>query len=128
MALVDDDPNVVQVLGTLLRRAGYPVAAYEHPGDVLADLPHAGLTVLVTDLEMPGMDGIELSRRMLDAVPDLAVIVLTGGATARSAADSLRLGIMEYLQKPLGNTVLEEGVARALEIRRGNILRRTAGP
>jgi DNA-binding NtrC family response regulator len=80
--------------------------------------------VLVTDLDMPGMDGIEFSRQMLADDPDLAVIVLTGSATAESAWASLELGLIEYLQKPLGMELLAEAVGRALRERARSIYRR----
>ncbi len=127
VVVVDDDVDLGKSLGKLLSHAGYPVAVYSSPEAVLDDLPHEGLTVLVTDLEMPGLDGIELSRLMLAQDPDLAVIVLTGAATVESAGAALHLGLVEYLQKPLGIDLLTEGVGRALRERSRNIFRRESG-
>jgi two-component system C4-dicarboxylate transport response regulator DctD len=70
------------------------------------------------------MDGIELSRQMLANDPDLAVILLTGAATTESAIASLELGLIEYLQKPLGIDLLVDAIGRALRERARNIYRR----
>jgi DNA-binding NtrC family response regulator len=124
---VDDDESLVESLRRTLSKAGYPVTKRTSPAAALHGPPVTGLTVLVTDLDMPGMDGIELSRQMLAHDPDLAVIVLTGSATVESAAAALELGLIEYLQKPLGVDLLVEAVGRALRERARNIFRRECG-
>ncbi len=77
---------------------------------------------------MPDIDGIELVRQVLELDPELAVIMLTGAPTAHSAADSLRLGVVEYLQKPVSIELLGDAVRKALTVRSRNILSREAGP
>jgi FixJ family two-component response regulator len=61
---VDDDESLVESLRRTLSKAGYPVTKRTSPAAALHGPPVTGLTVLVTDLDMPGMDGIELSRQM----------------------------------------------------------------
>lgn len=125
--VVDDDPAILRGIGRALEELGYPVTVFSHPQDVLDALPHKGLALLISDRDMPDIEGIELARQVLESVPDLAVIMLTGAPTARSAADSLRLGIVEYLQKPVSMDFLGDAVQMALNVRSGNILRREAG-
>jgi CheY-like chemotaxis protein len=90
--VVDDDVQLVESLGRALSRAGYPVTTCTSPVAAVHTAPVEGLTVLVTDLDMPGMDGIELSRQMLSNDPDLAVILLTGAATTESSRGLARTG------------------------------------
>lgn len=122
--VVDDDAKVLRVLARALEECGYPVTAFDRPQDVLDALPHEGLTLLVSDRDMPGMDGIELARRVMEEDPDLAVIMLTGVPTVASAADSLRLGLVDYLTKPMDMAALETAVAKALSKRSRSILQR----
>lgn len=102
------------------------MTVFSHPQDVLDALPHKGLALLISDRAMPDIDGIELVREVLESDPDLAVIMLTGAPTTRSAADSLRLGVVEYLQKPVSMDLLGDAVQKALTVRSRNIRSRTA--
>ena len=106
---------------------GYPVIVFSHPRDVLDALPHKGLALLISDRDMPDIDGIELARSVLELDPDLAVIILTGAPTADSAADSLRMGVVEYLQKPISLELLGTAVQQALTLRSRNMLSRGSG-
>ncbi len=121
--VVDDDEMILRGIGQALEELGYPVTLFSHPQDVLDALPHQGLALLISDRAMPDIDGIELVRKVLKSEPDLAVIMLTGAPTAESAADSLRLGIVEYLQKPVSLDLLEGAVQLALKVRSRNISR-----
>lgn len=125
--VVDDDPAILRGIGRSLEELGYPVTVFSHPQDVLDALPHKGLALLISDRDMPDIEGIELVREVLESDPDLAVIMLTGAPTARSALDSLRLGVVEYLQKPVSMDLLEDAVEKALTVRSRNILAREAG-
>ncbi len=124
--VVDDDPAILRSIGRILEELGYPVTVFSHPQDVLDALPHEGLALLISDRAMPDIDGIELVREVLESDPDLAVIMLTGAPTTRSAADSLRLGVVEYLQKPVSMDLLGDAVQKALTVRSRNIRSRTA--
>ena len=105
--VVDDDESLVESLRRTLRKAGYPVTKRPSPAAALHGPPVTGLTVLVTDLDMPGMDGIELSRQMLAHDPDLAVIVLTGFCHRGVRGRRARIGVDRVLteaawRRPLG--------------------------
>ena len=97
---------------------------FTDPAVALEAFSARDVSLLLTDKEMPGMDGIELARRAMEHDPDLAVIMFTGVPDASSAADSLRLGLEEYLQKPVDLEKLQEAVRRALSRRAGESPRR----
>lgn len=120
--VVDDDPAILRILGRALEAWGYPVTLFAHPQDVIDALPHEGLRLLITDRQMPDIDGIDLARMALEVDPDLAVIMLTGTATADSAMDALRAGVGEYLQKPISPEMLESAVQQAMVARDRNIV------
>ena len=122
--VVDDDHSFLETLRDAVESFGYPVTTFGHPQDALDRLSLDGPTLLLTDKNMPQLDGIELAQRAFEVDPDLAVIVLTGEATVESAADSLRLGVLDYLEKPLDLDKLNEALQHALRKRRQRILNR----
>jgi putative nucleotidyltransferase with HDIG domain len=122
--LVDDEPGVLSALAKLLERAGYPVETFQNPMEALLALPDREVSVLLTDKDMPEMDGMELATRCLETDPDLAVIMLTGYGDVKSAAEAVRLGIEDYLLKPPDFKALEGAVQRAVWRRASRIFSR----
>ncbi len=98
--VVDDDGSVCDVLATLLSRERFQVETAPDGKDALAALDRCFVNVLLTDLHMPEMDGIELMRCVKARSPDTAVIVMTAYASAQSAIEAVRLGAFDYLEKP----------------------------
>lgn len=80
--------------------------------------------VMVLDLRLPGMDGIELLRRTRKAYPDMEVIILTGYGTAAAEAEARKLGVFDYLQKPVTIDLLAETIKSAYRRK----LERTTAP
>jgi DNA-binding NtrC family response regulator len=80
--------------------------------------------VMVLDLRLPGMDGIELLRRTRKAYPDMEVIILTGCGTAAAEAEARKLGVFDYLQKPVTIDLLAETIKSAYRRK----LERTTAP
>jgi putative two-component system response regulator len=115
--VVDDEPSVLAFLEKSLKAEGYPVEAFESAEAALERISAAGAALMVADIVMPDMDGMELIRHALEEDPSLAIIVLTGAATAESAIESLRLGVDDYLEKPITAEGLIESVTRALRRR-----------
>jgi len=123
IAVVDDEPPVLALLGKVLSREGYPVETFESAHDALARIAEGGIALLITDVKMPVMSGIELARGSLEEDPDLAILILTGAADTDSAVESLRLGVEDYLTKPVSVDALIEAVGRALRHRSQELYR-----
>ena len=116
--IAEDEPEMAQLLGCLLHREGLtPLLAKD--GIEALQLVRAGdPDVLLADLRMPNMDGMELMRKAKDLDPELPVILLTGYAEVRGAVEALRAGAHDYLAKPFDNRQVIRVVLRALNERR----------
>jgi putative nucleotidyltransferase with HDIG domain len=123
IVVVDDEKPVLSLLEKVLRREGYPVEPFDSPTEALKRISEGGVALLITDIRMPVMNGLELARRALEEDPDLAVLVLTGAADTDTAVESLRLGIEDYLAKPVSVDALVESVGRALRRRSQELYR-----
>lgn len=122
--VVDDEPAVLGAVSRYLREEGYPVTSAPSAREALEFMVDMDLALLITDLSMPEMDGIELARQALERDPELAVIIFTGVPDSRTAIESLRLGVADYVTKPLDLSQLEETVQRTLRRRAREIYRR----
>ncbi len=116
--LVDDKPNNLEVLGALLRQEGYEVRTARSGQDALADARAVLPDVVITDLKMPKMDGLEFFQAIRALDPDLATIFITAFGTVESAVAAIKLGAYDYLTKPLDHEKLRLIVRRALDQRR----------
>jgi excisionase family DNA binding protein len=115
LLLVDDDEGP-RILLTKMLEGQYDVAtAVDGPG-ALEVLHRAGATydLMISDLNMPGMDGIALIREVKRLRPELPIIIITGFSTEKSAIDAVNLRVAGYLTKPLRDTQVLEAAARAL--------------
>jgi DNA-binding NtrC family response regulator len=114
---VEDEAYVRDSLLEMLRSRGFDVGA---AGSVAAATDHLGrvpVDVVLTDLRMPGADGIELIRRLQSASPEIPVVVLTGHGTVSSAVECLKAGASDYILKPTDPDALEVALERALTTR-----------
>jgi DNA-binding NtrC family response regulator len=98
--LVDDEAVAREGLATALRRDGLDVTTADNGDAALALLRQNDYEVLLTDVKMPGMDGLELLRRAREAWPSMEVLVVTGFATTESAVEAMRTGAFYYVSKP----------------------------
>jgi DNA-binding NtrC family response regulator len=116
--IADDDCEMAQLLGHLISREGLtPLLAKD--GTEALQLVRAGdPDVLLADIRMPGMDGMELMRKAKDLDPDLPVILITGFAEVCGAVEALRAGAHDYLAKPFEHQQVIRVVLRALNERR----------
>jgi two-component system, NtrC family, response regulator HydG len=115
--VADDEASSRSGLQTLLRQEGFDVTVAEDGYKALGRLEEIGPDVLLTDLNMPGLDGIELLRKARALYPDLIVILMTGFAGVETAVQAMREGAEDYLTKPLQIDELVIVVNRALERR-----------
>ncbi len=116
--VVDDQPAMAEMLSDGLSDAGYegvPLASAER---ALSEIEHGDADALVTDLRMPGIDGLELLGRVRRLDPDLPVLVMTAYGAIDSAIESIRLGAYHYLTKPFKLEELVLFLGRALAERR----------
>jgi two-component system response regulator GlrR len=114
--LVDDDPGLLKVLEIRLRRAGYDVETAANGRKALSALSAFRPQVVVTDMRMEGMDGLELFDAIQEADATLPVIVLTAHGTIPDAVDATRRGVYSYLTKPFEKEELLEVVGKAASI------------
>jgi two-component system NtrC family response regulator len=113
--VVDDDDNVRWVLQTQLEDAGYELAAAQDGPAALASIQESRPALVLTDLKMPGMSGLELLEQIRAEEPDLPVIVITAFGTIQSAVEAVKAGAYDYLTKPIDYDDLALGIRRALE-------------
>ena len=115
--VVDDEPDMVENCTRILRRAGYRVLSTTDPERALALLESERPDVMLTDLKMPDMDGMELMRRAHDIDPTLPVIMITAFGTIESAVAAIKAGAFDYLPKNFSVDELTVDVERALRQR-----------
>jgi DNA-binding NtrC family response regulator len=115
--VVDDETSARMGLATLLRDAGFEVDSAEDGETALESLRATAPDVLVTDLHMPGLDGIQLLEQAREAIPELIVVLVTGFADVDTAIRAMRLGAEHYLTKPVQLDELLVVIDRALERR-----------
>ena len=112
--IVDDEPSIRKVLGAHLRRDGYDVTAAASGVEAIETLQEEGADLVITDLRMPGMDGLELLRWVKQSYPGLPVIMLTAHGTVDSAVEALKRGAQDYLTKPFDQDELRLVILKAL--------------
>src|SRR5436190_13760362 len=115
--VVDDEPDMVENCTRILRRAGYRVLATTDPERALALLESERPDVLLTDLKMPDIDGMELMRRAHELDPTLPVIMITAFGSIESAVAAIKAGAFDYLPKNFSVDELTVDVERALRQR-----------
>ncbi len=113
VALVDDDDDLRDAMRQTLALAGLPVVAFEGAGAALAAIDADFAGVVVTDVRMPRIDGLELFRRLHDRDPDLPVILITGHGDVAMAVSAMHRGAWDFLTKPFDPAVLVAAVQRA---------------
>ena len=111
--LVDDEEEFVETLAERMRNRGMEVATSSSGGEALDLIDSEPYDVVVLDLQMPGMDGIEALERIKRRRPDVQVVLLTGHATVEKSVEAMKQGAMEFLEKPVDLTKLAEIIHHA---------------
>jgi DNA-binding response OmpR family regulator len=114
--VVDDEAAIRYSVSKTLQRAGYNVREAGSGEDALDVIRDETFEVVLTDIRMPpGLDGVELVRRIKDVDPDTIVILMTAYPSLNTAVESLRLGAHDYLIKPSSSQDIRQSVARGIE-------------
>lgn len=117
--VIDDDADVRQSLAFLLSTVGLAVRVYDSATAFLKNLAEIQDGCIVTDVRMPGMDGIELQRRLRSDGNPIPVIVITGHADIALAVDAMKAGAVDFIEKPFDDEVLIGAIRTALARRAG---------
>ncbi|MDG4875316.1 response regulator FixJ [Mesorhizobium sp. WSM4935] len=112
--VVDDDVDVRKSLGFLLATADFAVRLYESATAFLATEPKLVEGCIVTDVRMPGIDGIEFLRQLKSRGLEVPVIVITGHADVALAVQAMKEGAADFIEKPFDDQVLIDGIRNAL--------------
>jgi DNA-binding response OmpR family regulator len=124
LLVVDDEPGVRRSLQEILEQEGHQVTTAASGGEALAVLGRDTFDLILVDLKMEGMDGLELMRQAKSAAPDTVVILLTAYGSLDSAIEALRQGAHDYLLKPCGVQEIVASVETGLAERHDTLRRR----
>ena len=113
--VVDDEKIIHESCGRILREEGYEVETALSGQEALQKLKRKRYDLVLTDIRMPGMDGIETLEKMKREVPDITVVMFTGYSSVETARGSMKLGAFDYLQKPFTPEELLAVVKKAIE-------------
>ena len=116
--VVEDDENVRVGVEQAVALAGYPVAAYESASEALSQVAPGAPIVVVSNLRMPGMDGMQLLERVLAIDAQIPVVLISGHADISTAVGAMRVGAYDFIEKPFSSEHIAGRVARAVEKRR----------
>jgi DNA-binding NtrC family response regulator len=111
--VVDDEPNMRKVLRALLEHDGYDAHLAEDGAAALKLLAEHHIDIVITDLRMPGVDGMELLRRIAGEHTEIPVIMITAHGTVDTAVEAIKMGAFDYITKPFERRALRDIVAKA---------------
>ena len=115
--LVDDEEQFLQVLSERLTNRGLHVSSVTSGEEAVAMVENKNFDAVVVDLAMPGIDGIETTKKIKEKRPDLEIIILTGHATVKAGIEAMKLGAEDFLEKPVDLNVLLERIGEAKDKR-----------
>jgi len=116
--VIDDEPVIHDVLAQILTSEGYEVEISASGEEALEKFPSQSFDVILLDLLMPGMDGIEVLRRIKKVDPLAAVIIITAYGSVESAISAMKIGALDYVQKPFKHDDLLLAIEKAVERKR----------
>jgi diguanylate cyclase (GGDEF)-like protein len=119
--VVDDEAEIRETLVQMLLHLGFKAQAASNGSEAMETLHNGGYTFMITDMRMPGMDGLELIRSAQSAFPEVSIIAMTGYSRGYRYIDVINFGAKDFINKPFGIEELEAKIRRA--IRERNALR-----
>jgi PAS domain S-box-containing protein len=111
--IVDDEIPILNFLKDFFERTGYEVLAFNSPKAALKSFTETPLPIVLTDLNMPEIHGLDLIRQMKKIIPDIKVIVLTGYGEKEEIVEALRLGVSDFIDKPIELKAIKDAVEKA---------------
>lgn len=111
--ILDDEPIVSKRLKPALEKKGYEVETFTRSRDALQRVREKQFNIVVTDLKMEGVDGMQFLTEVKDRYPDTEVIVITGFATMATAKESFNKGVFDFLAKPFKLGEITEVIQKA---------------
>jgi DNA-binding NtrC family response regulator len=111
--VVDDEANLRKVLAAMLRRTGYDVTVAVDGEQALAEFAKNGADVVITDLVMPKLGGMEILKSLNATAPDVPVIIITAHGTVDSAVEAIKAGAFDYITKPFDQSEIQAVIAKA---------------
>src|SRR5687768_1684792 len=115
LLIVDDELGMRQFLTHLLQREGHTVRLAENGSEAMAQIREQAPDLIISDIRMPDMNGVDLLRAAKELLPEVEVIMMTAFANVDTAREAFLLGAYDFVQKPFDNDLLKETVARALD-------------
>jgi len=120
LLVVDDESIVGKRLKQVFSKIGFEVETYTEPAPAMAAMAEKPFDIVVTDLKMDGMDGMEVLKRVREMNPRTQVIIITGYASQATAELAQQQGVFEFLTKPFRLDELKQVIFRALEQQKGS--------
>jgi len=117
--VLDDEPIVLKRLGPALEKAGYGVEVFSRSSDASRRVAEQDFDIVITDLKMEGLDGMQFLTQVKEHSPKTEVIVITGFATMDTAKESFQKGVFDFLAKPFKLGEILETVKKAEQKVRG---------
>jgi two-component system, cell cycle response regulator len=111
--IVDDDPYLRETLEKLLQKLGFPSNSVSNGMDALTEINKKDYTIILTDMKMPGMDGLDLIKKIVDGF-DVSTIAMTGYAEGYTYVDVINAGANDFIKKPFGLEELEAKIRRII--------------
>jgi DNA-binding NtrC family response regulator len=111
--VLDDEPIVLKRLRPALEKAGYEVEVFSRSSEAMARVMDKNFDIVITDLKMPGLDGMQFLTMVKQGSPKTEVIVITGFATMETAKESFQMGVFDFLAKPFKLAEIQEIVKKA---------------
>ena len=112
--VIDDDTSMLKAIGRLLESEDYSVEMFTGAREFLARVPHTGPSCVILDLNLPGLNGLELQQALAERGLGEQIIFITGGASVPTCVQAMKAGAVDYLSKPFGDEELLYALEQAL--------------
>jgi FixJ family two-component response regulator len=115
IAIVDDDPSVREGLESLIRSAGWRAETFGSAQEFLARAGSEAPSCLILDLQLPGLSGLDLQKRMAEVALEIPIVFLTGHGDIPASVKAMKAGAIEFLTKPVAEEDLLRAIQEAIE-------------